>query len=266
VAGAQPDGRGRVGPDVLDGIDGRAAFVSGAGQGIGRAIAERLAAEGARVAVNDIDAARASAVAEAIGGLAAPFDVSDSAAVAGGLAECERRLGPIDLLVANHAHMTMGPFLEQAETELFRHLEVNLLGTAWLIRACAPAMAGRGYGRIVAIASEWGQIGWPEATEYAASKGAIIALVKSVAREWASAGVAVNAVGPGVTDTPQLDVDAGAAGLTHEEMVAVYARDIPLGRVGRPEDVAATVAFLLSTPAIAFVGQVLGPNGGSTRI
>jgi NAD(P)-dependent dehydrogenase (short-subunit alcohol dehydrogenase family) len=251
---------------VLDGIDGRVAFVSGAGQGIGRATAERLAAEGARVCVNDIDRARATAAAEAIGGFAVPFDVSDSAAVRDGLASCEREVGPIDLLVANHAYMTMGPFLEQDDAELARHLAVNLLGTAWLMRACAPAMAGRGYGRIVAIASEWGQIGWPEATEYAASKGGIIALVKSVARQYAGAGVAVNAVGPGVTDTPQLDVDAGAAGLTHEEMVATYALEIPLGRVGLPADVAATVAFLLSTPAIAFVGQVLGPNGGSTRI
>ncbi|HEX3872993.1 MAG TPA: SDR family oxidoreductase [Solirubrobacteraceae bacterium] len=251
---------------MFDGIAGRVAFVSGAGQGIGRATAERLAAEGARVCVNDIDDARARAVAGEIGGFAAPFDVSDSAAVGAGLAACERELGPIDLLVANHAYMTMGPFLEQDPGELGRHLGVNLLGTAWLIRACAPAMAGRGYGRIVAIASEWGQIGWPEATEYAASKGGIIALVKSVARQYAGAGVAVNAIGPGVTDTPQLDVDAGAAGLTHEEMVGVYARDIPLGRVGLPADIAATVAFLLSTPAIAFVGQVVGPNGGSTRI
>lgn len=251
---------------MLDGINGRVAFVSGAGQGIGRATAERLASEGARVCVNDIDQVSAAAVASAIGGFAAPFDVSDSDAVREGLARCERELGPIDLLVSNHAHMTMGPFLEQDEFELVRHLAVNLLGTAWLIRACAPAMAARGYGRIVAIASEWGQIGWPQATEYAASKGGIIALVKSVARQYAGAGVAVNAIGPGVTDTSQLDVDAGAAGLTHEEMVAVYARDIPIRRVGLPSDVAATVAFLLSTPAIAFVGQVLGPNGGSTRI
>jgi NAD(P)-dependent dehydrogenase (short-subunit alcohol dehydrogenase family) len=78
--------------------------------------------------------------------------------------------------------------------------------------------------------------------------------------------VAVNAVAPGVTDTPQLDVDAADAGLTHEEMVQAYGRDVPLGRIGRPEDIAATVAFLLSTSAIAFVGHVLGPNGGSTRI
>ena len=162
--------------------------------------------------------------------------------------------------------MVMAPFVDHGEAEFARTLEVNLLGTAWLLSLCAPAMAARGYGRIVAVASEWGQIGWPNATAYAATKGGIIALVKSVARHYAREGVAVNAVAPGVTDTPQLDVDAADAGLTHEEMVQTYGRDVPLGRIGRPEDIAATVAFLLSAPAAAFVGHVLGPNGGSTRI
>ena len=142
---------------------------------------------------------------------------------------------------------------------------MNLLGTAWLIEACVPAMVQRGYGRIVAIASEWGIIGWPNATAYTASKVGISALIKSAAREFVRDGIAINAIAPGITDTPQLDVDALDAGLTHEEMVAVYAKDVPLGRIGRPEDIAATVAFLLSTPAIAFVGHVIGPNGGSTR-
>ena len=242
------------------------ALVSGAGQGIGRATALRLASEGAQVCVNDIDVSKAARVAEEIGGLSVPCDVSDRAAVRELVARCERERGPVELLVANHAFMTMAPFLESSEADFARTLEVNLLGTAWLIAACAPAMASRGYGRIVAIASEWGVIGWPNATAYAASKGAIIALVKSAARRFARDGVAVNAVAPGVTDTPQLDVDAADAGLTHEEMVAVYGRDVPLGRIGRPSDVAATVAFLLSTPAAAFIGQVVGPNGGSTRV
>ncbi len=251
---------------MLDGIAGRVAFVSGAGQGIGRETAIRLAGEGAQVCVNDMDADTAGATAEQIGGLCVPCDVSDRDALREQLDRCERERGPIELLVANHAFMTMAPFLEHAESDFRRTLDVNLLGTAWLISACAPAMARRGYGRIVAIASEWGVIGWPNATSYAATKGGIIALVKSTARQFASQGVAVNAVAPGVTDTPQLDVDAADAGLTHEEMVATYGRDVPLGRIGRPQDIAATVAFLLSTAAGAFVGQVLGPNGGSTRV
>jgi NAD(P)-dependent dehydrogenase (short-subunit alcohol dehydrogenase family) len=249
----------------LIGIEGRVALVSGAGQGIGRATALRLASEGARVCVNDVDAEKAAAVAEEIGGLSVACDVSDRDAVRGAISLCERERGPVELMVANHAYMTMAPFLESSEADFGRTLEVNLLGTAWLIAACVPAMAARGYGRIVAIASEWGVIGWPNATSYAASKGGIIALVKSAARRFARDGVAVNAVAPGVTDTPQLDVDAADAGLSHEEMVAVYGRDVPLGRIGRPSDIAATVAFLLSEPAAAFVGQVIGPNGGSTR-
>jgi NAD(P)-dependent dehydrogenase (short-subunit alcohol dehydrogenase family) len=255
-----------AGPSRVEGLQGRVAFVSGAGQGIGRATARRLAQEGAQVCVNDIDPQTAGAVAEEVAGLSAPCDVSDLGAVREQIARCEHELGPIDLLVANHAFMVMAPFVDHGEPEFARTLEVNLLGTAWLMSVCAPAMAARGYGRIVAIASEWGQIGWPNATAYAATKGGIIALVKSVARTYTRNCVAVNAVAPGVTDTPQLDVDAADAGLTHEEMVEVYAREQPLGRIGRPEDIAATVAFLLSTPAIAFVGQVLGPNGGSTRI
>jgi 2-hydroxycyclohexanecarboxyl-CoA dehydrogenase len=251
---------------VLDGISGRVAIVTGAGQGIGQAIAIRLAREGARVCVNDIDPAKADAVAQQVGGLSVPCDVSNRGAVRQQVARCECEWGPVELLVANHAFMTMAPFLDHSESDFARTLEVNLLGTAWLLEACAPAMAGRGYGRIVAIASEWGIIGWPNATAYAASKGGIIALVKSAARRFARDGVAVNAVAPGVTDTPQLDVDAADAGLTHEEMVAVYGRDVPLGRIGRPSDIAATVAFLLSSAAGAFVGQVLGPNGGSTRV
>jgi NAD(P)-dependent dehydrogenase (short-subunit alcohol dehydrogenase family) len=247
-------------------FSGRIALVSGAGQGIGRAIAERLAADGARVAVNDLDPRTAHRVAEAIGGLALPFDVADPDALGTGLTRCEAELGPVDLLVANHAQMTMSPFLRTEPEEFARHLTVNLVGTALLIRRCLPGMRARGYGRIVAIASEWGQIGWPNAAAYSASKGGIISLVKSVARAVAAEGVAVNAVAPGVTDTPQLDVDARDAGLSHQEMVRVYAGGVPLGRIGRPADIAATVAFLLTEPAIALVGQVVAPNGGATRV
>ncbi|MGI8616322.1 MAG: SDR family NAD(P)-dependent oxidoreductase [Actinomycetota bacterium] len=249
-----------------EGIDGRVALVTGAGQGMGRAIAERLATEGAKVAANDLNPETAAATAEAVGGIAIPFDVSEPDSVEAGLADVESRLGPVELLVANHAFMTMAPFEEESSENWRRILDVNLFGTGMLIERCAPGMAERGFGRIVVIASEWGVIGWPNATAYAASKGGLISLVKSAARAVGARGVSVNAIAPGVTDTPQLDVDALDAGVSHEEIARRYGEDIPLGRVGRPEEIGATVAFLCSTNAEAFVGQVLHPNGGSTRV
>ena len=251
---------------MFEGIDGRVALVTGAGQGIGRAIAERLAEEGAQVAANDLNPETASATAEAVAGIAVPFDISEPDAIEAGVSEVESRLGPVELLVANHAFMTMAPFLEESPENWRRILDVNLFGNGILIERCAPPMAERGFGRIVVIASEWGVIGWPNATAYAASKGGLISMVKSVARAVGVRGVAVNAIAPGVTDTPQLDVDALDAGVSHEEIARRYGEDIPLGRVGRPKEIAATVAFLCSTNAEAFVGQVLHPNGGSTRV
>ena len=238
-----------------------AALVTGAGQGMGAAIAARLASDGHDVAVNDIVAENARAVAERTGGTAYPFDVSDPDAAAAAVAA----IGDVDILVANHAYMTMAPFEATTPEDWARTIDVNLLGTATLIELTAPGMVERGFGRIVVIASEWGVIGWPNATSYAASKGGLIALVKSAARALGPRGVAVNAIAPGITDTPQLQVDADDAGVSRAEIVERYAADIPLGRVGSPEDIAEVVAFLCSEPAIALVGQVIQPNGGTTR-
>ena len=234
------------------------ALVTGAGQGMGAAIAARLAADGHAVAVNDIVGETARATAERIGATAYPFDVADPEAATAAVA----KIGPIDILVANHAYMTMAPF---EATEWDRTIAANLLGTACLIELVAPGMVERGFGRIVVLASEWGVIGWPNATAYAASKGGLIALVKSAARALGPHGVAVNAIAPGITDTPQLQVDADDAGIPLADMIERYAADIPLGRVGAPEEVAEVVSFLCSEPAIALVGQVIQPNGGTTR-
>ena len=237
------------------------ALVTGAGQGMGAAIAARLARDGHHVAVNDINAETARATAADIGGTAHPFDVADPDAAAAAIED----IGPVDLLVANHAYMTMAPFETADPGDWDRTIAVNLLGTATLIERVAPGMRERGFGRIVVIASEWGVIGWPNATSYAASKGGLIALVKSAARALGPHGIAVNAIAPGITDTPQLQVDADDAGISLAEMIERYAADVPLGRVGDPADIAEVVAFLCSEPAIALVGQVLQPNGGTTR-
>ena len=247
-------------------LTGTVALVTGAAQGIGRATAERLARDGARVAVNDLrDDDRLAEVVRGIGGIAAAADVSDPDAVAAMVADVESRLGPVDVLVANHAHMTMAPLAEHDLAQWWRVVDTNLGGTFWLVQAVLPGMRRAGGGRIVVISSEWGVTGWPGATAYAASKAGLISLVKTLGRELAPEGVVVNAVAPGVIDTPQLQVDADDAGLTLTDMRARYAGGIPLRRTGRPEEVAAAVAFLAEEASAAMVGQVVQVNGGTTR-
>ena len=126
-------------------------------------------------------------------------------------------------------------------------------------------MRDAGAGRIVVISSEWGITGWPEATAYAASKSGLISLVKTLGRELAREHIIVNAVAPGVTDTPQLQVDADAAGVELEAIQQRYASSIPLGRIGVPDEVAAAVELLADFELEAVVGQVISCNGGSTR-
>lgn len=248
---------------MLRGIAGRVALVTGAGQGIGLATARRLAVEGARVVVNDIDAAAAERVADELGGIAAPFDCADRGAVRAGIRAASASAGRVELAVINHAFMTMAPFGQERPEDWRRTFDVNLAGTLWVLQAVAGEMLVGSYGRIVCLASEWGISGWPEAAAYASSKGAIISLVRSAARALGPRGVAINAIAPGVTATPQLQVDADAAGLTYDEMVAAYASEVPLGRIARPDDIAAVAAFLCSEPAGALVGQVISPNGGT---
>ena len=244
----------------------RVALITGAAQGMGAAHARRLAGRGMTVAVNDIrPSAELDALAEETGGFAVAGDVSDPQEclrIADTVAE---RTGRLDVLVANHAYMTMAPLLEHDEQDWWRIVDTNLGGTYHLIQAVLPHMRARSEGRVVVIASEWGVTGWPEATAYAAAKSGLIALVKGLGRELAPEGIIVNAVAPGVTDTPQLQVDADAAGIDLVDMHARYAAGIPLGRIGRPDEISAAVELLADFEVAAVVGQVISCNGGSTR-
>lgn len=247
-------------------LDGRVALVTGATQGIGLSIVERLVADGAVVALNGRNADdRMAAAVAATGAYPAPADVSDREAVQSMVRDIEQNVGTIDVLVANHAYMSMGPLVDCDLDDWWRVVDTNLGGTFDLIQAALPGMRRAGGGRVVVISSEWGVTGWPNATAYAASKAGLISLTKTLGRELAPEGIIVNAVAPGVVDTPQLEVDARAAGVTRAEMVEEYARDIPLGRVGRPAEIAAAVSLLADPRVSSLVGQVLQVNGGTTR-
>jgi 2-hydroxycyclohexanecarboxyl-CoA dehydrogenase len=242
------------------------ALVTGAAQGLGRATALRLAADGMRVAVNDIeDDGRLTGLAEQVGGVPVPADIADAGAVAAMVAEVTRALGPVQVLVANAAAMTMGPFLEADPAHWWRQVEVNLSGHFRVIQAVIPGMRALGHGRIIIIASGWGVIGHPGATGYAASKAGLIALTKGLGRELGPDGILANAIAPAYIDTDQLQVDADDAGISLEEMRRRYAGLIPVGRLAAASDIAASVSFLAGSGATAFTGQVLQPTGGVTR-
>src|SRR5579875_1116546 len=246
-------------------IGGGLALVTGATQGIGAAIARRLAAGGATVAVNDIDRRPAmDKLVGEIGGIAAPADVSSREQVRSMITEIERAAGPIATLVCNAAYMTMSPLLDHPPGDWWRVVDTNLTGTFHLVQAALPGLRRSGRGRVVVVTSYWGVTGWPNATAYAASKAGLIALVKTLGRELAPE-VIVNGVAPGVTATPQLEVDAADAGVSLAEIQRRYEAGVPLGRIGRPEEIAAAVAFLADPRIGAMTGQILQVNGGEVR-
>ena len=192
-------------------------------------------------------------------------DVSDPAAVARMVDAVEAEAGPVGVLVCNAAYMSLGSFLNQDEDDWWRQVEVNLSGVFYAVRSVLPGMRRLRGGRVVIVSSEWGVIGWPNATAYSASKAGLISFGKTLGRELAPENIIVNVVTPGVIAPPQLSNDAQDAGVSLEAITARYAAETPVGRIGRPEDVAATVAFLARAESGAIVGQVVQPNGGTTR-
>jgi len=242
------------------------ALVTGAAQGLGHATALRLAADGFVVAVNDIaDDGRLTDLAGRVGGLAVPGDIADPDLVTAMIATVHERLGGVDVLVGNAAAMEMGSFLGQDPAIWWRQIEVNLSGHFRLVQAAVPLMRAAGGGRIVLIASEWGVSGHANATAYAASKAALIALAKGLGRDLGPQGILTNAIAPSYIDTEQLRVDAADAGISLDEMRQRYCELVPIGRLATVEDIAGVVSFLAGPGGSAVVGQVLQPNGGVVR-
>lgn len=245
-------------------VVGRTVLVTGAGSGIGRAIADRLAEGGDRLIINDLspDAAEEvslgirSAEGEAV---AAPGDVSNPEDVQRMVSRAEEAYGPPEVLVNNAGFLQQIRFVDLTPEDFDRMLAVHLRGTFLCTSAVLPEMLSRGHGIVINIASQLGQIGGVELSHYSAAKAGIIGLTKSLAREVSAEGVRVNAVAPGPTNT---DLVLGLS----EQWRSAKAAELPLGRFAEPREVADTVAFLASEAASLYVGQTLGPNSGDVML
>jgi 2-hydroxycyclohexanecarboxyl-CoA dehydrogenase len=243
-------------------LAGRHALVTGGGSGIGRAVAQRLTRDGAAVTVLDLDAGGARAVVEALAAAGARAhavvaDVSEAAAVAAAVADARRALGAVHILVCCAGIAGFAPLLEMTAAQWERMLAVHLTGTFTAAQAVLADMLAARWGRIVTISSVGGLRGGPNLTHYAAAKAGVIGFTKALALEVGMHGITANAVAPGLVDTPMLRGSGIPATVLEQSL-----RQIPVGRLGTPEDVAAVCAFLASPEAEFITGQVLSPNGG----
>jgi 2-hydroxycyclohexanecarboxyl-CoA dehydrogenase len=244
-------------------MDRRVAVVTGGASGIGLAISERSAADGAAVAIFDINPNAADAAAgkiETAGGAAIGMavDVTDRVGIDAAVARVRAELGPPTILVNSAGMAGFDPFLDIQLEKWNRILEVNLTGTFNCCQAVIPDMLEAGWGRIVNISSSSVHSGSARMTHYVAAKSGVVGLTKALALEFAPRGITVNTIPPGFIDTPMLRGAAGAGSVSIERSIGTT----PVGRVGRPEDIAAACAYLVSEEASYVTGQVIGVNGG----
>jgi len=239
-------------------LTGQTAIVTGAATGIGEAIAQRLTAAGARVAIADIDGDAAKAAADKIGGgaFALALDVTRPEQVEAAIARVLRTAGSLEILV-NNAGIAgkAAPIWEQSDSDWLRVMDLNINAPFYMCRAILPHMRAKGYGRIVNIASIAGKEGNPNMVAYSASKAAIIGLTKSIAKEVATEGICINAVAPAVIRTKILEQITPA-------QVDYMVQRIPMKRTGQPEEVAAVVHFLASRDCSFVTGQCYDVSGG----
>lgn len=252
----------------MRGLAGKIAIVTGAGSGIGRAIAVRLAAEGCTVGVFDVNAKGADDTVTQIGaagGKAAVglCDITDYAAVKAAVAAFEAATGPTDILVNNAGWDSPIPFLKTDEAFWQKVVSINWYGPLHMTHAVAQGMAARKAGRIVNIASDAGRVGSTGEVVYSGCKGATIAFAKALARELARSQVTINNVCPGPTDTPAMDAFIGT-GEQGQKIRDGMVRGVPLGRIGLPDDYPGIVAFLASDDAAFITGQTISVSGGLT--
>jgi 2-hydroxycyclohexanecarboxyl-CoA dehydrogenase len=252
------------------GLQDQVAVVTGGGSGIGRAISLRLAEEGCRVAVFDLNAAGAEEsvrLAADAGGTSAAFavDITDHDAVLAAVERVENDIGGIGILVNNAGWDRMEMFLDSEEETWDKIIAINFKGILYVCKAALPSMVARGQGKVISIASDAGRAGSTGEAVYAGTKGAIIAFSKTLAREMARHKITVNVVCPGLTETPLLQGIREQSPKT-EKVIEAVTRAIPLGRVGQPEDIAGAVVYLASPAADFVTGQTLSVSGGLTMV
>lgn len=244
-------------------LDKKVAVVTGAGRGIGKAIALKLAQEGAKIIAADLDHGSAAIVAgeiEATGGdaLAVKVDVSDSLSVDNMAKEALIKYGQVDILINNAGWDKIGTFMDSSEDTWEKVIAINLKGTIKCCKALLPQMMERKYGKILNVSSDAGRVGSSGEVVYSAAKGGIIAFSKALAREMARYKININCLAPGPTDTPLFAEVAADSPKLAEALI----KSIPLRRLGQPNDLANAAAFLVSDAAEYITGQTLSVNGG----
>ncbi len=241
------------------------AFVTGGGSGIGQAIALKLGEQGVKVGVADLDESKAKDTASRIGsagGVALPLtlDVTQSDQVNTAIARTQAEFGSLDYLMNVAGISQQKPVHEISDSDWARMIDVHLNGTFYCIRAALPLMMKTGFGVIASLSSMHGLKGQEMASHYSAAKAGIAALTKAVAREVAEHGIRINALAPGPIDTPLWR--RGLTGEALEQRKASRSKQVPIGRLGEPEEVANLALFLLSPASSYMTGQVVGVNGG----
>jgi 2-hydroxycyclohexanecarboxyl-CoA dehydrogenase len=244
-------------------LKNKVAIVTGAGRGIGNAIAKNFSKEGAKIVVADLDLGAAASTAgeiEAGGGdaLAVEVDVANSASVGAMIKEAMVKFGRVDILINNAGWDKIEFFMDSTEDTWDKVIAINLKGTIICCRAVLPQMMAQKYGKIINISSDAGRVGSSGEVVYSAAKGGVIAFTKALAREMARFGINLNCIAPGPTDTPLFaEVAAG-----NPKIAEALVKAIPLRRLGHPDDIARAAVFLASDDAKYITGQTLSVNGG----